>query len=261
MGSLDEAKRQLYQRQIVARAAEKRVDHLNLVYQERILPKMEFIHAGLNKLCKQMNELDIPVRANYFIEGLGRLDKLMQCDYSVGVDNPREINEITLKYRCQAEGELNVYIEGKKNVDMYIDLLKESRLGFKGKMVKDDSDNVTGARFFITRNVPVSFTFRVDIENANIELRIKNYDNLGEACLQFSPESISDDFLKKLADYVARKNKGFFSLDLSEIERRRIRAKVMYEQQQRAAELEAADKRSSEKEPRKKGFFTRLMGK
>lgn len=103
--------------------------------------------------------------------------------------------------------------------------------------------------------------FKVDAQNASIELRIRNYETLGEACLQFSPESITEDFMKNLAEYVARRNKGFFSLDLPEIERRRIRAKVLYEQQQRAAELEAAEKNTIEKEHRKKGFFNRLIGR
>ncbi len=105
------------------------------------------------------------------------------------------------------------------------------------------------------------FNFRVDIDNACIELKISNFETLGENRMQFSPEAITEDFLKKLAEYIIRRNKGLFSLDLSEIERRRIRAKVMYEQQQREAELAAADKHSNEKETRKKGFFTRLMGK
>lgn len=68
MASLDGAKRQQYQRQIMARAAEKRTDQLNLIYRERILPKMAFIHAGLADICAQMNQQDAAIRANYFIE-------------------------------------------------------------------------------------------------------------------------------------------------------------------------------------------------
>jgi len=261
MGSLDEAKRQQYQRQIMAQAAESRGDQLNLIYRERILPKMAFIYSGLGNLCQRLNSTDQPIIANYFIEGLGRLDNLVQSDYQVSADNLLEINQIKLKYRCLSEGELNVYVEGKKNVDMYIDLLKENKLKFKGKIVKDDTDFVTGAKFFITRYVPVSFIFSVDAQNGSINLCIKNYDSLGEANAQFSAESITEDFLKNLAEYIARKNKGFFSLDLPELERRRIRAKVLYEQQQRAAELEAADKQATEIEMRKKGFFARLIGR
>ena len=260
MGSLDEAKRQGYQRQIMVKAAAQRSDQLNLIYRERILPKMEFIHAGLRNLSERLNRAEASVVANYFIEGLGRLDNLVQSDYRVSADNQLEINEITFAYRCSAEGELSVYIEGKKNVDMYIDLLKDNKLKFKGKFTKDETGFVTGAKFIIHRYVPVSFLFRVDADNATIELRIRNYETLGEACLQFSPESITDEFMKNLAEYIARKNRGFFSLDLPEIERRRIRAKVLYEQQQRAAELEAADKMRTAEEPRKKGFFSRLMG-
>jgi len=261
MGSLDESKRQLYQRQIMSQAAEKRTDHLNLVYRERILPKMEFIYSGLGELCESLNQPENVIVANYFIEGLGRLENLVQSDYQLSADSLIETNEIFLNYRCLSEGELNVYVEGKKNVDMYIEMLKENKLKFKGKIVKDDTDFVTGAKFIISRYVPVSFNFKVDEQNGSIELRIRNYDNLGEACLQFSPESITEDFMKNLAEYIARKNKGFFSLDLPEIERRRIRAKVLYEQQQRAAELEAADKMGADNEPRKKGFFTRLIGR
>ena len=117
MGSLDESKKQLYQRQVVNRAAENRTVHLDLVYRERILPRMKFIHAGLSKLCADMNQSDSPIKVNYFIEGLGRLENLVQSDYQVEADNLIEINEITFKYHCFSEGELNVYIEGKKNVD------------------------------------------------------------------------------------------------------------------------------------------------
>ena len=261
MGSLDEAKRQQNQRQVVARAANAKSDHLEAVYRERILPKMEFIRSSLDKISRYMNQLDTPIKASYFIEGLGRLDNLVQGQFKVKIDNLTENNEVTLKYICQSEGELNVYIEGKKNVDMYIDLLKENKISFKGKVVKDDTDYVTGTRFSISKSVPVSFKFKVDFDNASIDLVIKNYENLGENILQFSPEAITEDFMKKLAEYIARKNKGFFNLDLSEIERRRIRAKVLYEQQQRAAELEAASKTMHDNEPRKKGFFTRLMGR
>jgi len=261
MGSLDESKRQLFQRQVMARAAESRADHLDTVYRDRLLPAMARIHASLEQLCKTLNGAETPIVANYFIEGLGRLENLVQSDYQLVVNNQAEINEIELNYHGLSSGELNAYIEGKKNVDMFIDLLKENKLKFKGKVVKDDTDFVTGARLFIKRYVPVSFKFKVDMENSCIELRIRNFDNLGETCLQFSAESISEDFLKKLAEYIARKNKGFFSLDLSEIERRRIRARVMYEQQQRAAELEAADKRGAESEAGKKGFFSRLIGR
>lgn len=261
MGSLDEAKRQVNQRQIMARAAEKRSDQLNLIYRERILPKMEFIYSGLRGLSEELNRPTAPIVANYFIEGLGRLEHLVQSDYRVSADSLTETNEITFAYRCAAAGELSVYIEGKKNVDMYMDLLKDNKLRFKGRFIKDDTDFVTGAKFIITRYVPVSLMFKVDAVNAMIEMRIRNYATLGESCLQFSPESITEDFMKNLADYIARKNRGFFSLDLPEIERRRIRAKVLYEQQQRAAELEAADKMRAADEPRKKGFFTRLMGR
>jgi len=261
MASLETTKKQYYQRQIMAQAAETRTTHLDLVYRERILPKMEFIHQTLGKLVEQLNQSEPAIKLNYFIEGLGRLENLIQSNYQVSVDNRLEVNEVKLKYRCLSDGELNVHIEGKKNVDMYIELLTENKLKFKGKLTKDDADFVTGAKFIITRYVPVTFTFKVDVQNAMIDLRIQNYDTLGEANMQFSPESITDDLMKNLAEYISRRNTGLFSLNLSEIERRRIRAKVLYEQQQRAAELEAADKRGAEGEQRKKGFFTRLMGR
>ncbi len=261
MGSLDEARRQVYQKQIAARAAEKRADQLDSIYRERILPKMTFIHTSLGKLCEKLNQSDVPVKVSYFIEGFGRLENLIQSDYQVSADSLIEINEINFQFVSAGQGELGVYIEGKKNVDMYIELFKENKLKFTGKVVKDDTDYVTGAKLAVQRHVPVSFVFKVDVANASIELRIRNFESLGESSLQFSAESITEEFMKKLAEYIVRKNKGFFSLDLSEIERRRIRAKVLYEQQQRAAELEAADKHGDEKEARKKGFFNRLMGR
>ncbi len=260
MGHLNEPKKQLYQQQVVERAAEKRLAHLELVYRERILPKMEFLQTSLEKLCATLNSLDSAIKVNYFLEGLGRLENLLQSDYQIKADNPAEINELTFQFDCLSDGELQVNIEGKKNVDMYIELLTENKLKFKGKTRKNDKNFVTGAKFIIARYVPVTFCFKADIKNTSIELRIRNYDTLGESCMQFSPEAITEEFMKNLTEYTLRKNKGFFSLDLSEIERRRIRAKVLYEQQQRAAELAAADNMKPENESRKKGFFARLIG-
>ena len=261
MSSLDETKRQHNQKQVMARATEQRAEQLGSIYQERILPKMQLIHKTLGQLCTQLNQSDGPVKASFFIEGFGRLENLVQSNYQLNVNSLIDIGEIDLEFECSAMGELGVYIEGQKNVDVFIELFKRNGLKYVGKVVKDDTNLVTGAKLALQRYVPVHFNFKADINNACIEVKISNFETLGETSMQFSPEAITEDFLKKLAEYIIRRNKGLFSLDLSEIERRRIRAKVMYEQQQREAELAAADKHALEKEPRKKGFFTRLMGK
>lgn len=92
MNSLDESNRQLSQRQAMSQAAAKHTEHLTLVYHERILPKMELIYSGLGTLCENLNQSENAIVANYFIEGLGRLDNLVQSDYQVSADSLVEIN-------------------------------------------------------------------------------------------------------------------------------------------------------------------------
>lgn len=261
MGRPDESKQRIYHHQVLARAAEKRNDQLGEIYRERLLPKMEFIYAGLDELCDKLKRQEAGISANYFIEGLGRFERLVQSDYRLSADSLIEINEITFSFCCAAEGELSVRIEGKKNVDRYMQLLNDSQLRFKAQFTKDETGFVTGAKLIIERFIPVTYTLKIDVENMAIAMRIGNYETLGETASQFSPEAITENFMHNLGEHIMRRNKGFFSMDLSEVQRRRIRARVLYEQQQRAAELEAADKRAMADEPRKKGFFTRLMGR
>ena len=261
MASLDRQKKDIKPQQVVAQASVKRTAQLQEIYHGRILPKMELLYHSLKQFCEQQNQSDIPIKGSYFIEGFGRLENLLQTDYQIEADSLIELNEINCNFVCAGQGELGVYIEGRKNIELFFEIFKVNGLNYSFNEVKDESGSMIGAKIALQRLVPVSFNFKVDVPNVAIQLQISNFESLGQSQTQFSPESITDDFIIKMLEYIKRRNKGFFNLDLSEIERRRIRAKVMYEQQQRAAELEAADKRGREKEPNKKGFFNRLIGR
>lgn len=261
MSTLERPKKEINPQQVLAQSAGRRHEHLETVYRERIQPKMNLLYNSLNQFCIEQNQLDMPISANYIIEGFGRLENLRQIDYELEANSLLDIGEINCHFVCTGQGELGVYVEGKRNIDLFVDIFKINGLQYSKNEVKDNSGNMTGAKLALQRMVPVSFTFRADIDNSEIKLAISNFESLGQTHVQFSPESITEDFIKNLLEYMRRRNKGFFNLDLSEIERRRIRARVMYEQQQRQAELEAADKRESEIEPRKKGLFSRLIGR
>ena len=261
MTSLDRHKKEADTQHVLATASNKRNEHIDAIYRERILPRMAMLYQHLKQMCDEQNQSDVPVRANYIIEGFGRLENLRQTDYRVEADSLIETNQIRCEFTCAASGELGVYIEGKRSVDLFTEIFRVNELQYSVNEVKDDSGLVTGARLALTRSVPVAFTFKVDPANLMINLQMSNFESLGQASTQLSSESINENFVKNLLEYIKRRNKGFFNLDLPEIERRRIRARVMYEQQQRQAELEAANKHGQDKEPGKKSFFNRLIGR
>jgi len=257
MGYLDELKIESEKQQMLARAAKKRADQLEAIYRERMLPKLERLYSYLTEVCSHLNELKLDIRKDYDLGDLGRFEGLAQQDYAVQADSREHMKEVVLSFECHASEALQVNIEGKLNVEKWTRFLQQYHLKYHTKLQLDEKKMVVGARFIVEQRVPIAFKFFADIDNSSINLTINNFDTLGDRQLQFSPESITEEMLDKLGNYVARKNKSFFDLEISETERRRLRAKVMYEQNQREMELRASDNKLYEEHPavKKKGFL------
>jgi len=257
MRYLDELKLESEKQQMLNRAAEKRAEQLEAIYQERILPKMERLYAYLHEVSTHLNTLGLDIRKSYSLGDLAELKDLLQQDYAIQTDSRERMEEVILSFACVADEPISVAVEGKLNVEKWTRFLQQYHLKSHTKLQLDEKKMVVGAQFNIEQMVPITFKFGVDINNSSINLTIYNFDTLGNRQLQFSPESISEEMLDKMGNYIARKNKSFFDLEMSESERRRLRAKVMYEQNQRQSELLASDNKLHDEHAtvKKKGFL------
>lgn len=263
MGYLDELKVQAEQREVLDRAAKKRTEQLEAIYQEKILPKLEQVFTYLSEVTSHLNQLDMGIKVDYKLGDLVHLEGLQQKNYAVRADSSNQMKEVTLTIDCVDEGSFESSVDGKITVEKWTRYLQEHHLKYHTKLQLDERKSVNGALFVIERFIPVTFKFTADIENSNINLSMHNFDDLGVRQVQFSPDSINEDTMDKLGKYIARKSKSFFDLEISDSERQRLRAKVLYEQQQREMELLASDNKlhNDVATTKKKGLLGMFKGK
>ncbi|MDH5181367.1 MAG: hypothetical protein OEZ39_12290 [Gammaproteobacteria bacterium] len=261
MGYLDELKVQAEQQQILARAAKRREEQLEAIYQERILPRLEQIYSYFSEVVSHLNTLNIETRVDYRLEDLAHFKELQQKNYTIQADSSNQMKEVRIDVECTGAGPLEVRVDGKLVVEKWTRFLQEHQLKYHTKLQLDERKSVTGAIFILEQYVPISFIFVADVEKSSINLTIVNFEGLGVRNLQFSPETITEELMDKMGKFIARKNQSFFTQEISESDRRRLRAKVLYEQQQREMELKSAENPfNTDSTPvKKKGFLGGLF--
>jgi len=262
MGFLDELKKKTEQQLILEQAARQRAEKLEEDYRVRLLPAMEKTYTYLHEMCQHLNYINTDTLVSYELAGIGELEHLRQEEYKLKADSRDNMQEIILSFDCQGENDISVTIENRQELEKLEQYLFSHHLRFQLKTFKDDKGRINGGKFIIQKHVPVAIKFKLDVEKSAIDFILVNLEQLGRKEVQFSPESISEEFLDKLAKYIVRESDSLFKLDISETERKRIRAKLLHEKHQRESELLAADKKPSDDVvASKKRLFTRILGK
>lgn len=252
MSYLDELKGQTEKQKQQAEADKQKAEQQEKAYQKTLLPKMEQIFTYLSEVCAHLNKLNMDTLVDYQLETLATLTGLRQSDYVMQTDSSKEMKSLQINFECAKEGELEVVVETKPKVEQWTQYLQQHNLKFHTRKQLDENQAVIGARFIIQNHIPISFRFQADVDHNKILLNIHNFDKPGVQKVQFTPESMNEEALDRMAKYIAREESSLFSLEMSESDRQRLRARVMFEQQQREEELREAEKRQQEEREQSK---------
>ncbi len=223
--------------------------------------KLKEMHHYLRDLVNQLNVLNQDIKRTYMIEGFGLIDDFRPRDYALNVDSIRIgqkdfANTMVFRFKCATEKEISV----ERNVPGQIDNLKEylwqNNLKYQCTEYKNDRGLVARAVFNVTNEIPVTFRFSADFENAKIFLQVKNFSGLTVNEYVYEANEMTAEFLDELAKYVLEKPNKFRELgrhqqSMRELTRQvRQQKEATYAQASAASELDDAVKNG--------GFFNRL---
>ena len=227
--------------------------HVQIRYKE--------IHHYLRELVNQLNVLTQDIKRTYMIEGFGQIDDFRPCDYALNIDSIRIgqkdfANTIVFRFKCRTEKEISI----ERYVPSQIDSLKEhfwqSNLKYQCTEFKNDRGLVARAVFNVTNEIPVTFRFSADFENAKILLQVKNFNGLTVNEYVYEAKEVTAELLEEMAKYVLEKPNKFVQLgrqqqSILEINRQARKTKeAIYAQ----APVQAA----ADNAPKEGGLFNRL---
>lgn len=218
-------------------------------YRSDILPKLEYIYSWLFELTEHLNLIKPDIKAHYSIEHYGELPVLQQEGYRISVDSRLDMKKLALTFECVADGKITQGVEGKRNIEQYVEYLQATRLPFIRRDQMLNASEAMESEFDIELRVPVTFGFIANIESGCIDMSIRNFDHLEVRQIPLKPGDVTEDFMDNIGRYLIREREDFYKLDISEDEREQIRIRLRAEQVQHNREL--YDQEIKEKESRK----------
>ncbi|MDD5272732.1 MAG: hypothetical protein PHU14_08450 [Methylovulum sp.] len=197
--------------------------HLEQVYQQVLLPKMQFLYDSFRELIEYLNFLDEPVVVRNYARRYPHFGTLVQKNYKINTDGRmgmadyHRLMQINVSFLCEAEGNFSYSMSPKNAVDREYAFLFERGLRFQQKNYGMDA-----AMFIVERRIPVHFRVMVDYKNSRLKVAIFNHDNFQVSQKYFAPEQLDDEFLDALLSYFMRRDNRFIRADISEEDRAAI---------------------------------------
>lgn len=258
MGLLDDLKKESDKlRQIEQTEAERRAA-LEKIYQDVLLPKMQFILGYLYELVQHLNYVKPEVIVDGYAREVSELKTLKQDGYRIEAEKRQNADHFTLRFVCHREGHFEYDIAGQNNIEREVQTLMSRGLQHDCKRVAGQDNSAQRAYFRVKRRVPVAFDFSTDIETSTIRISIRNFENLDLRHYHFAPETIDEHFLDQLARYILRQETDFLKVNMSEDEKRRLREQLSQDMEKRHQELLEAERRERCEQEKEKGKRTFL---
>jgi len=259
MSLLDDLKREA-QRLQEADETDQVALRLESVYQERLKPAMLSLLHYLSELTDQLKVLDLEVRQDYELPGIGPVRGLRQGGYVVNTDSTENTRAIRLRFSCEADQEREYAVKPKSTADETRAFLDSQTMRYSEWPIRDPLQGVIGLNFQLTVKVDVNFIFKADPEQGAIHLLITNFSGFKPERSVIQPERITDGWLDNLGNYLVRRRENLYELEISDADKEEIRRKLETERQQREKEMQEAVEREREEqeEVRRNSLIGRL---
>ena len=252
MGLLDDLRKQSSAlKQSQEEQAAKQAELLE-IYKTKIHPAMTLIYTHLNELIEHINFVKPTITAAYTLTASGTRKNLKQAGYKISTDSSEEMKQIILVFHCVDEENIEFDVDNKKNIEKHIEYLQRYKLQYTSQQYRDDTHEVSFAKFNLESKVKVTILIEGDIQNSCIHLKFNNFQDLGLLKRDVTAEQVTDDFLDDMGKYLVRESHDFLKLDLSSHERQRLQQKVKREELRRKMEMLALEKQQKKLEAEQK---------
>ena len=223
--------------------------------------KYKEIHHYLRELVNHLNVLNQDIKRSYMIDGFGMIEDFRPRDYALNVDSIRIgqkdfANTLMFRFKCATEKNITFERLLPNQIDNMKEYLWQNNLKYQCTEFKNDRGLVARAVFNVANEIPVTFRFSADFENAKIFLQVKNFSSLMVTEYIYEAKEITPEFLDELAKYVLEKPNKFSEMGRHQESMRELTRQAR--QIKEAIYAQAPAQPEMEDEAKSGGFFTRL---
>ncbi|WAR45078.1 hypothetical protein [Methylomonas rapida] len=239
MGILDQLKQEAAEKQKLQESQTNLQKQREDRYRAAILPAMQKAFKFMQELVEYLNFLEHAVVVEEYSNQYPQFGQMKQQDYKIYTDNHGgfadvdRLMQINVRFFCVGFGSFSYNLEGQNRIEREVAFLTSRNVHFDWKLL-DGRSAIPSAVFTITRRIPVRFRFEVDYDNSKIHLLINNHENFNAYKKAFAPEDVNDELLDEIARFMLRKDSDFIRLEITSVQRQRIKNLV---EQKRREEL------------------------
>jgi hypothetical protein len=224
MGILDDlrSRREAHEKRLAKEAARQR--RLEKVYITDFLPRLQCLYRYLSELIDNLNTLEIQTEVDFQLGSFGCIDGYRQRDYTLHVDSEDRMSEIRLTCRCERESPAKLSVATRIERDDLRELLTSHGVDFDDRVNYDRHREASSYLFEITPRLNAALYVRVDLDSLDTKCSFFNLGNLGLRDLVVHPRDLDDDFLDRLGRYLLGEDAELFYLNMSDEQRRALKA-------------------------------------
>jgi|GEM_PF-3330480 len=176
-----------------------------IFYQEHLRPVMVRAYEYFAEIVENLNIVAPDVKANYPLNPLLEHGvALKQAQYDFKSDNKDNPHKIDIFCKCTLEKPHEFYLPNQKSVLAHADLLDRYNFPYHRKNRLDRHYEVRGATFILEGPMIVHIRIVANPADRNIHISFRNVERQPVKRYKFSPDTISEEFLERLAKVLIR---------------------------------------------------------
>lgn len=162
------------------------------------------------EFVKAVNVINPEVSRTYFVEGSTQFANLTQCDYDVNsrrltVAHIDYIDSIELRFRCVSDEKVTIEKDSNALITRLQEHLWLHGLRFELREIRKEGAYLERGIFTLFADVTVRLTIAADLENAQINLTVRNLDRLGEYVYAYDYDEFGTELMEEIGKAILGK--------------------------------------------------------
>lgn len=233
MGLLQDLRNEVAIKSSYAQPQDTNEDNRELIYREKILPKMQEILKYISEVIEHIKYLEYQIEIENYSKEFPQFGTLKQTNYKLNTDgfsgfvDIEKTEQINISFDCQGIGSFSIQKEGQLQIENLIAYLHQKRINYNVSQINDKIGEKK-AIFEINRNIPVTFRFLADKEKSMINFTSNNHNDFESLSKSYRPHEVDEKLLEQIARYMLRQDNSLIMLPISDNHINEIRQKLKY---------------------------------
>ena len=210
-------------------------------YIAQLKPAMILAYEYLSEIIENLKIVAPDVRPNYPFDPLEKQDvSLRQGDYEFDFDSARNPRQLNIYCTCRLENPIEFHVPTKDAVLKYTELLEGYGFPFHCKNHLDKLYDIRGGTFLLEGPMNVHIRILAHPADRCIYIIFRNLEDQPNKRYKFSPESIDNVLLERLASLLIRKESRLVEVQVCDDVRDGLRRQVEEEKRLKDQDLAKA---------------------